>query len=145
MASVKSTTWYVWKSSCFERQRLYNNAGESGEKLWEKMIDVEDRLEGQHMNNWCLWHSSVQFSSVAQSCPTLCDPMNRSTPVAQSCSDMTVVFSNLPQSLVYKPYVSHCTNPEGCSSMCIFRTLFRIILPFSRGIENDRLRTAEFL
>ena len=27
------------------------------------------------------WMSvSVQFSSVAQSCPTLCDPMNRSTP-----------------------------------------------------------------
>ena len=23
---------------------------------------------------------SVQFSLVAQSCPTLCDPMNRSTP-----------------------------------------------------------------
>ena len=27
-----------------------------------------------------LWDASVQFSSVAQSCPTLCDPMNRSTP-----------------------------------------------------------------
>ena len=27
-----------------------------------------------------LWFSSVQFSSVTQSCPTLCDPMNRSTP-----------------------------------------------------------------
>ena len=25
-------------------------------------------------------HSYVQFSSVAQSCPTLCDPMNHSTP-----------------------------------------------------------------
>ena len=25
-------------------------------------------------------HGSVQFSSVAQSCPTLCDPMNCSTP-----------------------------------------------------------------
>ena len=24
--------------------------------------------------------SSVQFRSVAQSCPTICDPMNRSTP-----------------------------------------------------------------
>ena len=24
--------------------------------------------------------ASVQFSSVAQSCPTLCNPMNRSTP-----------------------------------------------------------------
>ena len=32
--------------------------------------------------NSCVLHSteSVQFSSVAQSCPTLCDPMNRSTP-----------------------------------------------------------------
>ena len=27
-----------------------------------------------------LSNHSVQFSSVAQSCPTLCDPMNRSTP-----------------------------------------------------------------
>ena len=25
-------------------------------------------------------HQFIQFSSVAQSCPTLCDPMNRSTP-----------------------------------------------------------------
>ena len=27
-----------------------------------------------------LYFTSVQFSSVVQSCPTLCDPMNRSTP-----------------------------------------------------------------
>ena len=27
-----------------------------------------------------LWPVSVQFSSVAQLCPTLCDPMNHSTP-----------------------------------------------------------------
>ena len=27
-----------------------------------------------------LLHCSVQFSSVTQSCPTLCDPMNHSTP-----------------------------------------------------------------
>ena len=39
------------------------------------------------LNSWNtmkhqLWHHYVnfQFSSVAQSCPTLCDPMNRSTP-----------------------------------------------------------------
>ena len=37
-------------------------------------------------NSGNCWHtfkwtfSSVQFSSVAQSCPTLCDPMNCSTP-----------------------------------------------------------------
>ena len=28
----------------------------------------------------CLVSCSVQFSSVTQSCPTLCDPMNHSTP-----------------------------------------------------------------
>ena len=27
-----------------------------------------------------IFHHSVQFSSVAHSCPTLCNPMNRSTP-----------------------------------------------------------------
>ena len=27
-----------------------------------------------------LWPTSVQFNSVTQSCPTLCDPMNCSTP-----------------------------------------------------------------
>ena len=33
-------------------------------------------------NITCLFSArhSVQFSSVAQSCPTLCDPMNHSTP-----------------------------------------------------------------
>ena len=30
---------------------------------------------------------SVQFSSVAQSCPTLCDPMNHSTPVLGSITN----------------------------------------------------------
>ena len=30
---------------------------------------------------WNIWENlSVQFSSIAQSCPTLCDPVNRSTP-----------------------------------------------------------------
>ena len=36
--------------------------------------------------------SRVQFSSVAQSCPTLCDPMNRSTsglPVHQQLPEFT--------------------------------------------------------
>ena len=36
------------------------------EYAYEKMFDI---------------FTSVQFSSVAQSCPTLCDPMNRSMPV----------------------------------------------------------------
>ena len=42
------------------------------------ILEFSFHLFGYLVNN-CI-HSSVQFSSVAQSCPTLCDPMNRSTP-----------------------------------------------------------------
>ena len=38
----------------------------------------EDGREIQEEGNICI--SSVQVSSVAQTCPTLRDPMNRSTP-----------------------------------------------------------------
>ena len=61
--------------------------------------------------------SSVQFSSVTQSCPNLCDPMNRNTPglpvhhqllestqshvhkVDPAISTSVVPFSSCPQSL----------------------------------------------
>ena len=33
-----------------------------------------------HLSNWHTKEGSVQFTSVAQLCPILCDPMNRSTP-----------------------------------------------------------------
>jgi len=39
-----------------------------------------------------IWLSQVQFSSVAQSCPTLCDPMNLSMPGPLS---ITVSWSSL--------------------------------------------------
>jgi len=47
--------------------------------------------------NWL----SVQFSSVAQSCPTLCDPMNRSTPglpVHHQSTGVSALASSLPKS-----------------------------------------------
>ena len=37
------------------------------------------KIARRNINN-LRYANSVQFSSVAQSCPTLCDPMNRSTP-----------------------------------------------------------------
>ena len=66
---------------------------------------------------WAIVFSSDQFSSVAQSCPTLCDPMNHSTPglpvqhqlpeftqwTSQWChpaiSSSVIPFSYYPQSL----------------------------------------------
>ena len=34
----------------------------------------------EDLGHFTFYDASVQFSSVAQSCLTLCDPMNRSTP-----------------------------------------------------------------
>ena len=42
--------------------------------------------------------SSVQFSSVAQSCPTLCDPMNRSTPGLPPSPTPRVYSNSFPSS-----------------------------------------------
>ena len=44
----------------------------------------------QPLVHWCVHISSVQFSSVAQSCLTLCNPMNRSTPALP-------VYQQLPE------------------------------------------------
>ena len=40
--------------------------------MWQCMINC--------VSDWYKFFSSVQFSLVAQSCPTLCDPMNCSSP-----------------------------------------------------------------
>ena len=48
-------------------------------KLKTKSIPQMVRTNN-HQIHVHMYISSVQFSSVAQSCQTLCDPMNRSTP-----------------------------------------------------------------
>ena len=59
---------------------------ESEEQLKRFLMKVKEESEkvGLKLNiqNTKIMHPvpSVQFSSVAQLCPTLCDPMNRSTP-----------------------------------------------------------------
>ena len=47
---------------------------ENGTTPLENSLALPDKIK--HASTF----STVQFSSVAQSCPTLCDPMNRSTP-----------------------------------------------------------------
>ena len=53
-------------------------------ETWVRPLDWEDPLEkGKATHSSILgWKIpwTIQFSSVAQSYPTLCDPMNRSTP-----------------------------------------------------------------
>ena len=47
--------------------------------MWERKAQDRSCSVFYNLSSVVMYHS-VQFSSVAQLCPTLCDPMNRSTP-----------------------------------------------------------------
>ena len=50
---------------------------------WLDLLAVQGTLKSlyqHHISKASILQHSVQFSSVAQSCPTLCNPMNRSMP-----------------------------------------------------------------
>ena len=59
-----------------------NSPTENGQNSWiaisrkENMHIGDEHMKKMFYTNW----NSAQFSSVAQSCPTLCNPMNRSRP-----------------------------------------------------------------
>ena len=58
------------------------------------------------------YFGEVRFSSVAQSCPTLCDPLNRSTTGPPSLSPTTGVHSNsCPSSWWCHPAISSSAVP----------------------------------
>ena len=62
-----------WYRENYGRQRWVGSRWEL--QWWARWVwDVHQIFE------WHLGNGSVQFSSVTLSCPTLCDPMNHSTP-----------------------------------------------------------------
>ena len=77
-----------------KRQTRLRDSTELNDKPTAKIILLGEKLKAfplkltilKPRDNQCLFFmemfifSSVQFSSVAQPCPTLCDPMNHSTP-----------------------------------------------------------------
>ena len=72
--------------------------------------------------------SSVQFSSVAQSCLTLCDPMNRSTPglpVHHQLSEFT------------QTHVHHVVMPSSHRILCRPLLLLPPIPPSIRVFSNE--------
>ena len=86
---AKSWTWLIWLSTYAYIDTKYNwsmsvKSHQLYLTLWTLwMVALKAHLSmgfsrQEHWNG--LPFASVQFSSVAQLCPTLCDPMNHSTP-----------------------------------------------------------------
>ena len=65
-------------SSFSELQEAQDVRNRTGEVHMKGMISVSP--DSYIFPNSLTWAVSVQFSSVAQSCPTLCNPMNHSMP-----------------------------------------------------------------
>ena len=75
MKTLTSWLWVGWsllKGVTFPRPPISNSSGSN------RVTIVHPASALSFENDQ--WLSSVQFSSVAQSCPTLCDPTNCSTP-----------------------------------------------------------------
>ena len=85
--------------------------------------------------------SSVQFSSVAQLCPTLCDPMNRSTPglpVHHQLPDSTQTHVTLGKFLhSLSPY---CIYKEGVIIIACSHPVIRL-----QPLAPDEIMSAEAL
>ena len=64
----------MWNLNYDTNESIYKPETDSRDR--ENRLVIAKKSSGGGMN----WEFGVQFSSVTQSCPTLCDPMNRSTP-----------------------------------------------------------------
>ena len=57
---------------------IINNYPSGYQSVWARIIFISLSISKGALYN--MWASSVQFTSVSQSCPTLSNPMNRRTP-----------------------------------------------------------------
>ena len=69
----------IWASLAWKRLCVQEPEMVTVRKAWEVVHLISLILQLEHASPRSTFYS-VQFSSVAQSCPTLCDPMDCSTP-----------------------------------------------------------------
>ena len=105
--SMKLSRQEYWMGSHSLLQRIFPTQGMNPGLLHCRQI----LYQVSHQGSSYLGLSSVQFSSVAHSCPTLCNPMNRSMRESRDSqeSSPTPQFKSINSSML-----SFLHSPNGC-------------------------------
>ena len=83
-------------------------------------------------------NASVQFSSVAQSCPTLCDPMNRSTPGLPVHHQLTEFTQTHVHQVSDAIQPSHpLSSPSPLNAYCFPKEFCQILKQEEKGTAED--------
>ena len=80
---LRSCPFYTSTKLCYTKAPSYETlslAPDPNCLLWRSPVLAQLMARGRNLSPPTFSQLSVQFSSVAQSCRTLCNPMNRSTP-----------------------------------------------------------------
>ena len=121
-------------------QYLRDNSRERELALIEQLLCLTDNVCWVFCISPGFISSSIQFTSVAQSCTTLCDPMDYSTPGPPCPSPTPRVYSNsCPLSQWWHPTISSSVSPF-CSCPQSFPTSgsFPVSLLFTSGSQSIR-------
>ena len=126
-----------WNSTKHLRMNWHLSLSNSSKKLKRK-----EHFQTHYLNPGLHWYqtqrhykkgNSVQFSSVAQLCPTLCDPMNRSMP-------------GLPvQSQANKSEKYRCKDPRQNIRKQNSTAYKKNLMPWSNGISPKSANLVQYL
>ena len=96
--------------------------------LYQYFAYINSSNSHKNLKHRCNFHSHLQFSTVAQSCPTLCDPMNHSTPGLP-------IHHQLPEST--QPMSIESVTPSSHFILCHPLLLLPSIFPSIRVFSNE--------
>ena len=107
--------------------------------LWQGKADNLDTNKAKNFSFFFVRRhfKSVQFSSLAQLCPTLCNPMNRSTPGLPVHHQLPVHSDSRPSSQWCHPAISSSVVPfSSCPQSLPASDTFPMSQLFSRGGQS---------
>ena len=135
---IRYTNWNFYQSLTYNMLKCLPNhhmqVFSAVFRTWVKNFEFSQPL---WVLMWVRYNSSVQFSSVTQSCPTLCDPMNCSTRPPCPSPTPRVHSDSCPSSWWCHPAISSSVVPfSSCPQSLPASESFPMSQLFARGGQS---------